>query len=146
MNIAPKRIDGHPNLRTSPHQHVLNRADFNEKFLDRENAAGFQGWDVWRLLRGGERRYTYHPGGTEWGRRSSCDRVDLAVAGGSLVGRGEKASQEKGVQAAEDERESVKLIRTGTGAIAGIDIYDNEMDRGHSDHVPLSVSLNVKDL
>lgn len=36
MNIAPARIDGHPNLRTSPVQHVINRADFNEKFLSKK--------------------------------------------------------------------------------------------------------------
>ncbi|KAH7040847.1 Endonuclease/exonuclease/phosphatase [Microdochium trichocladiopsis] len=33
LNIARERIDGYPNLRTSPHQHVLNRADFNQKFF-----------------------------------------------------------------------------------------------------------------
>lgn len=139
MNIAPQRIDGHPNLRTTPHQHLLNRADFNKKFLDPENAAGLQGSDVWRLLKGSERRYTYHPRGTEWGR--SCDRVDLAVAGGSLVGHEHRARK-----APHDGRgrETVRLL--AQGAIAGTDIYDTELDRGHSDHVPLSVSLDVDNL
>ncbi|KAF7505876.1 hypothetical protein GJ744_012498 [Endocarpon pusillum] len=157
MNIAPQRIDGHPHLRTSPHQHVLNRADFNEKFLRRENAAGFQGWDVWRLLRGGERRYTYHPRGTGWGR--SCDRVDLAVAGAGLVGGHDEATtaskKEENlaveVDAAQDGRGRGRgretVGRLGKkGAIVAIDIYDNEVDRGHSDHVPLSVSLDVDHL
>ncbi|ERF69574.1 hypothetical protein EPUS_01904 [Endocarpon pusillum Z07020] len=146
MNIAPQRMDGHPHLRTSPHQHVLNRADFNEKFLHRENAAGFQGLDVWRLLRGGERRYTYHPRGAEWGR--SCDRVDLAVAGRNLVGHEDRASKREnwGVKAAQDGRGRETVGRLGKGAIAGMDIYDNEVDRGHSDHVPLSVTLDVNDL
>ncbi len=27
LNVAPARIDGHPNLRTFPEQHVINRAD-----------------------------------------------------------------------------------------------------------------------
>jgi exonuclease III len=34
INIALSGLDGHPNLRTHPHQHVLNRLDFKSKFLD----------------------------------------------------------------------------------------------------------------
>jgi hypothetical protein len=33
MNIAPERIDGYPNLRTYPHQHVVNRKDFLGRFI-----------------------------------------------------------------------------------------------------------------
>ncbi len=149
MNIAPQRIDGHPNLRTSPHQHVLNRADFNEKFLDPTNAAGFRGVDVWRWLRGRERRYTYHPRGIEWGK--SCDRVDLVVAGWSLVGwedrgKDEDENEERKAAAGGAEDERARINSTEKGALAGTDIYDNHIDRGHSDHVPLSVSLDLKAL
>jgi exonuclease III len=78
LNVAPARIDGHPNLRTFPEQHVRNRADFNRKFLDAKNSGGLKALDVWRHLRGAEKRYTYHPRGMPWG--SSCDRVDLVLA------------------------------------------------------------------
>lgn len=139
MNIAPQRIDGHPNLRTSPHQHVLNRADFNGKFLDPTNVSGLKGVDVWRWLRGGERRYTYHPRGTEWGR--SCDRVDLVVAGGSLVGLKKGGEERVGGGGGEDGSGSVEMRK---GMIVGMEIHDNEVDRGHSDHVPLSVTLDLK--
>lgn len=101
MNIAPEPIDGHPNLRTSPAQHVTNRRDFTDKFSgpyckgEGEGAGdgGFGGVDVWRWLNGKERRLTYFPRGTRWGE--SCDRVDLAVAGRSLV-VGEERTRRKG--------------------------------------------------
>lgn len=113
MNIAPARIDGHPNLRTSPVRHVINRADFNKKFL------GEEGWgiDVFREVHGSQKKYTYHPRRGEWG--ASCDRVDLVVAGRSLMD-GE--------------------------AVVGCDIEDSFGERGHSDHVPLWVSIDVKRL
>lgn len=75
MNVAPARIDGHPNLRTSPIQHVKNRADFNAKFLTGET--GLQGVDIFRGLHGQKKKFTYHPRGIGWG--NSCDRVDLIV-------------------------------------------------------------------
>lgn len=81
MNIARSRIDGHPNLRTFPQQHVLNRADFNAKFFDDEK--GLQAIDVWRHLHPDEKRYTYHSRGREWG--SSCDRVDFVIVSRSLL-------------------------------------------------------------
>lgn len=79
MNIAPARIDGHPNLRTSPVQHVKNREDFNKKFI------GGEGWgiDAFRKLHGSQRKYTYHPRRGDWG--ASCDRVDLVVAARRLM-------------------------------------------------------------
>lgn len=129
MNIAPQPIDGHPNLRTSPHQHVINRADFNAKFLDPHNLHGLAGVDVWRYLRGPERKYTYFPRGQQWG--SSCDRVDLVVAGKGLVER----EEEEGGELEEEGGKGPMLI--------GMQIYDNELDRGHSDHVPLSVTLDL---
>ena len=64
MNVARSRLDGHPNLRTSPPQHVKNRYDFNQKFFDSEE--GFRGVDVFRHLHGEKRKYTHHPRGHAW--------------------------------------------------------------------------------
>ncbi|KAG9772807.1 DNase I-like protein, partial [Aureobasidium melanogenum] len=115
MNIAPARIDGYPNLRTSPLQHVKNRADFNAKFFTDEN--GMRGIDIFRHIHGDTRKYTYYPRGPRWGE--SCDRVDLIVVSRSLV---------------ED------------GCITGTDICDSPLDRGHSDHVPLWISVDFAKL
>lgn len=118
MNIAPARIDGHPNLRTSPAQHVLNRADFNEKFLTaRKQEECFDGVDLFRHFHGQTKKYTYHGRGRPWGE--SCDRVDLIVVSRRLV--------EKGV-------------------ILDSDICDTPRERGHSDHVPLWVRVDASKL
>ncbi|EXJ64348.1 hypothetical protein A1O7_00684 [Cladophialophora yegresii CBS 114405] len=113
MNIARARIDGHPNLRTSPVQHVKNRADFNSKFFTDEK--GMRGIDVFRHLHGDTEKYTYHPRGRSWGE--SCDRVDLIVVSRALV--------------------------DDMGAVTATDICDSAQERGHSDHVPLWVSLDL---
>lgn len=70
--------------------------------------------DVFRYLRGEERRYTYFPRGVEWG--ASCDRVDLAVASREMV---------------EDDE------------IVGVEIWDSVVERGPSDHVPISVDIRL---
>ncbi|KAK4940337.1 hypothetical protein LTR10_019553 [Elasticomyces elasticus] len=116
MNIARARIDGHPNLRTSPVQHVQNRADFNAKFFTDEN--GLRAIDIFRHQHGDSRKYTYRPRGKNWGE--SGDRVDLIVVSRSLV--------------------------DPLDAVADTDICDNAVDRGHSDHVPLWISLNMSKL
>jgi exonuclease III len=116
MNIAPAEVDGHPHLRTSPVQHVKNRADFNSRFFSDET--GMRGIDVFRHIHGKKRKYTYHPRGIVWG--SSCDRVDLIVVSRTLVG--------------------------DLGAVLGADICDSSAERGHSDHVPLWVSLDLSKL
>jgi exonuclease III len=107
MNVARTRNDGHPNLRTSPIQHVKNRADFNTKFFDDRN--GMRGIDVFRHFHGEAKKYTYHGRGRPWGE--SCDRVDLAIVSSSLVNE--------------------------LNAVLATDICDSPMERGHSDHVPL---------
>lgn len=129
LNVARGRLDGHPNLRTWPKQHCINRADFNAKFFgqdDNERADAyvgqddvnsgeicFQGVDVFRALRGRERKYTYHPRGeNEWG--SNCDRVDLIIASRSLY---------------------------ENGGIDDTGILDSPQERGTSDHVPLWVKV-----
>lgn len=114
MNIAPSRIDGHPNLRTHPVQHVLNRDDFNDKFLDVRSDDGMRGVDVFRSLHGQKKAYTYHGRSQPWGK--SCDRVDLAVCSRELVEH---------------------------GAVVGCDICDTPVQRGHSDHVPLWIAIDL---
>ncbi|KAJ0123024.1 hypothetical protein J7T55_011486 [Diaporthe amygdali] len=131
LNVARGHLDGQPNLRTWPKQHCVNRADFNTKFFgkddnDRANAyvgskglesgeASFRGIDVFRAIRGKERRYTYHPTTeNEWG--SSCDRVDLIIASQNLYEMG-------------------RLSDTG--------ILDSPQERGTSDHVPLWVKVKL---
>ncbi|EXJ85601.1 hypothetical protein A1O1_05967 [Capronia coronata CBS 617.96] len=116
MNIARARIDGYPNLRTSPVQHVKNRADFNAKFFTDDK--GMHGIDIFRHLHGDTKKYTYHPRGRRWGE--SCDRVDLIVVSRSLVDK--------------------------DTAVTGSDICDSPLDRGHSDHVPLWISVDMSKL
>jgi exonuclease III len=115
MNIAPSLIDGYPGLRMGA-EHVRNRRDFNEKFLGNEGD-GMRGIDTFRHLHGGLRKYTYHGEKAErWGE--SCDRVDLGIVSRSLV-------------------EGVRV------ALVGAEIWENVEERGGSDHVPLSVVLDV---
>ncbi|KAI9753437.1 MAG: hypothetical protein M4579_005157 [Chaenotheca gracillima] len=79
FNIARTALDAHPTLRTSP-QHVLNRADFNKKFIDE----GLRAVDTFRHLHGSQRKFTYYPRGRDWG--SGCDRVDLILISNLLKG------------------------------------------------------------
>jgi len=117
MNIAPSAIDGYPGIRLGP-EHVKNRADFNTKFLVPENEDGMRGVDSWRHLKGGKRGYTYHgEKASEWG--VSCDRVDLGIVSGGVVDR---------------------------GALVGAEIWESVEERGGSDHVPLSVVLDLEKL
>lgn len=53
------------------------------------------------------------------------------VAGKGLVER----EEEEGGELEEEGGKGPMLI--------GMQIYDNELDRGHSDHVPLSVTLDL---
>ncbi|KAI3325403.1 DNase I-like protein [Xylariaceae sp. AK1471] len=120
LNVARDTRDGHPNLRTWPRQHVLNRADFNDKFFSNDTIksaqsgadrgggklTGFNGVDTFRSVHGDERRYSYYPRGRDWG--TSCDRVDLIIASKALSGL---------------------LVDAG--------ICDNPGDRGPSDHCPI---------
>ena len=65
FNVVPDARDGFPELRTFPHQHVLNRNDFVEKFLSRkegQSTKSLNGVDVWRQMHADERRYTYFQG------------------------------------------------------------------------------------
>ncbi|KAK7750776.1 hypothetical protein SLS62_007328 [Diatrype stigma] len=131
LNVARDELDGHPDLRTYPHQHVLNRADFNAKFFTKasirnthsvaayphlqdddvtakkeDTIQGLDGIDTFRHLHGSERRYSYYPRNRPWG--TSCDRVDLIIASRAL-----------------------------SGSIVAAGICDNPRDRGPSDHCPV---------
>lgn len=128
INIARAPIDGHPNLRNFPHQHVRNREDFSHRFLDDSNedmeteASGSESQhvtkydrgldmvDTFRQLHPKEKAYSYYPRGRLFGE--SCDRVDMILCSRSLA----DACTEAGILA--------------TAA-----------DRGTSDHVPIHVTF-----
>ncbi|RYP29323.1 hypothetical protein DL767_006784 [Monosporascus sp. MG133] len=136
LNVARNELDGYPNLRTWPHQHVLNRLDFNTKFFTKqpikhvssrasysedaaasmeESIQGFDAIDTFRHVHGTERRYSYYPRGRPWG--SSCDRVDLIIASRYL---------------------SDHIVAAG--------ICDNPRDRGPSDHCPIWVEIGRRSI
>lgn len=131
INIARARIDGHPNLRTFPHQHVLNRQDFSRRFLDDPDTSNSDGRDgeddddddknaddrslamidTFRSLHPTEKGYSYYPRGRAFGE--SCDRVDMILCSRSL----------------------------GTNCIeAGM--LATPADRGPSDHVPIFATFD----
>lgn len=128
VNVARSSLDGHPNLRTSPPQHVKNRYDFNQKFFD--SPQGFQGIDVFRHLHGRKQKYTYHPRGVGWG--SSCDRVDNIVVSRALFPSPDAHPGAGG-----------RSSRPSSPHVVATDILDNPADRGHSDHVPLFVTISL---
>ena len=101
FNIARSSLDGHPNLRTFPHQHVLNRLDFTNRFFDeakisrstsdvaqanRDSAASACSSlgmiDTFRALHPDEKAYSYYPRGRPFG--SSCDRVDMILCSSDI--------------------------------------------------------------
>ncbi|KAM0714055.1 hypothetical protein Q7P37_011019 [Cladosporium fusiforme] len=123
INIARARIDGHPNLRTFSHQHVLNRLDFCRRFLDEpeasdptsrngkdddrdEGSPSLGMIDTFRSLHPEQKGYSYYPRGKTFGE--SCDRVDMILCSRSLA---------------------------STCAEAGI--LATPAERGPSDHVPI---------
>lgn len=117
MNVALDARDGHPRLRTFPQQHILNRADFHEKLLERLDGKyeGFHGIDVWRKMHGEERKYTFFPRGRVWG--TSCDRIDYFIAGTKAWDK---------------------------GLINACGILDSEAERGPSDHVPIWADIRLE--
>lgn len=116
MNIAREPIDGYPGIRLGP-DHVKNRSDFNAKFFNEPK--GMRGIDTFRHFYGGKRKYSYHgEKAEEWGR--SCDRVDLGIVSRSLV--------------------------EGRGGLVVADIWESVEERGHSDHVPIGVVLDLERL
>lgn len=130
LNIARAAIDGHPNLRTSPIQHCVNRADFEARFLSASVAGeqdsprdekidgvtrqpGLGMLDTFRELYPTRRGYSYYPRGVGFG--TGCDRVDLIL-----------------------------ISRTLRSALVDATIYATPADRGPSDHVPIGVTLEFR--
>lgn len=131
MNIARAPVDGHPNLRTFPKQHCLNRADFETRFFsdstvvkhdasDKEvTPPGFESdkdislgmIDTFRHLHPDRKSYTYYPRTKPFGE--SCDRVDMIMVSKGL----------------EDN-------------LKDAEIHETPSERGPSDHVPLYVRLD----
>jgi exonuclease III len=112
MNVAPAPIDGYPRLRTFPYQHVLNRTDFNRKFMDENQKDGFKGIDAWRKMHGERRGYSWYARTKDWG--SSCDRVDYFIVGKDVW-----------------DKEMVK----------NCGMLESEVERGPSDHVPIWIEI-----
>jgi len=90
-----------------------------------ESEEGLRGIDSWRWIHGERRGYIYHgEKAEEWGR--SCDRVDLGIVSCGFIGEGEG---EKG---------------TGTSMrLVGAEIWETIEERSASDHVPISVVLDL---
>ena len=132
LNIARSEKDGHPNLRTFPKQHCINRADFEVRFFsvsgsqssatarfnelqqqkkaETDEVPGLGMIDSFRHLHPDQRAYTYFPRTKTFG--DSCDRVDAIIISNGLK---------------EDLKE------------AGM--HETPSDRGPSDHVPLYARL-----
>ncbi|KAI9681101.1 MAG: hypothetical protein M1817_002383 [Caeruleum heppii] len=129
FNVSRTPVDSHPYLRTKPEEHVLNRADFNDKFFT--GSDGLRAVDSFRWLHGhSQRKFTYYPRGKPWG--AGCDRVDLIILSRGLVER----SSEAGETSQEEEQQRCQKI------LKEADMLDNEEERGPSDHVPLWVTLD----
>jgi exonuclease III len=96
--------------------HAANRADFNAKFFLTDT--GFRAIDAFRHRHGETRKYTYYGRNTEWA--SSRDRVDLVIVS--------------------------RPLGALPGVLAECDLLNLPEERGHSDHVPLYVTLDLKGL
>ena len=118
MNIARSPLDGFPGIRLGA-EHVRNRREWDEMFIEGEQ--GMRGVDSWRWIHGEKRGYSYHgESAEEWGR--SCDRVDLGVVSRGLIEDGDVETQ-------------MRLV--------GAEIWESIEDRGGSDHVPISVVMDL---
>ncbi len=83
VNIARDERDGFPGIRLGA-EHVRNRRDFNEKFI--EGVEGMKGVDSWQWVHRDRRGNSYHgEKAEEW--EVSCDRVDLGLLAEALLER-----------------------------------------------------------
>jgi exonuclease III len=131
MNIARTPMDGHPNLRTFPKQHCLNRADFEAKFFSaptdehtdsgggdgstaKKADSGLAMLDTFRYLYPERKCYTFYPRRKTFGE--SCDRVDMVLISKSLGGQLKEAG-----------------------------MHETPSERGPSDHVPLYAYLDFEE-
>lgn len=131
INIALTEVDGHPNLRVAPHQHVLNRQDFTRRFLgdagisdsesrhdtvaDERVSTGLDMVDTFRSLHPDKKGYSYYPRGRSFGE--SCDRVDMILCSRTLA---------------------TSCTEAGMLATAA--------DRGTSDHVPIYATFSLPNI
>jgi exonuclease III len=122
MNIARSPIDGFPGIRLGE-EHVKNRADFERKFMSKNEGLGML--DTFRQLHGEERKYSYRSRGVGWG--ASCDRVDMI-----MISRQVADTSKRGAEAAAEEN---------WWDLFEADILDEELERGQSDHVPIYATL-----
>lgn len=134
MNVARSAMDGHPNLRTFPYQHCVNRADFEARFFSKalvpqaeqsdfpgdqskQDEAGVEARldmiDTFRFLHPNKKGYTYYPRGSSFG--DSCDRVDMILVSSSLE-----------------------------HSLIGAGMHETPGDRGPSDHVPVFARLTFR--
>ncbi|KXT06566.1 hypothetical protein AC578_8589 [Pseudocercospora eumusae] len=124
LNIARSSLDGHPNLRTFPPQHCVNRADFEKRFLSRsevgeasaepfQQGASLQMIDSFRYLHPTKKGYTFYPRSKDFG--ASADRVDMIL-----------------------------LSRALESDLTEAGMHETSADRGPSDHIPLFAKLNFK--
>jgi exonuclease III len=125
INIARSPIDGFPGVRLGD-AHVKNRADFERKFLSKNEGLGML--DSFRLLHGEERKYSYRSRGVEWG--ASCDRVDMILV-----------SHQAGQAADTSAYGSSQEPDVSRWSLLEADILDEELERGPSDHVPIYATL-----
>lgn len=154
LNVARSSIDGYPNLRTSPHQHVLNRADFNHKFfssntlpadsakvretrycLDRLHSNG-EG----RRGRGEEEEPEKQPLSPAALRGLNAIDTFRHVNGDLRKYSWHSRTREWGTCC--DRVDLVLASRSLEDSIAGAGICDNLRGRGPSDHCPVWVDIS----
>ena len=129
MNIARTDLDGWPGRRMEE-EHVVNRKDFERKFME-----GLRMKDSFREMWGEERRFSYRGRNVEWGK--SADRVDLILLSSNIeTGVPSSKVGKLGKENDEPDKSKVRLVEA--------DILDNELDRGPSDHVPIYVTLRLR--
>ncbi|KXJ97342.1 Endonuclease/exonuclease/phosphatase [Microdochium bolleyi] len=147
LNIARARIDGYPNLRTTPHQHVLNREDFNRKFFTK---GGLQA-DPPRVTAA-----SYHFG--EPVEEDGAEGLAESLGGGSAGLQGLDGidtfrhihgdarrytwhSRTKEFATCCDRVDLILASRSLEQNIVDAGIWDSPRDRGPSDHCPLWVDI-----
>lgn len=123
LNVSRTPLDSYPSLRLGT-EHVRNRADFEEKFMEQ----GLGMVDSFRHIHGLEKRYSYRPPSRPWG--AGMDRVDLILCSNTM-------GSSEGLDGSAGSWKEWRLIDA--------DILDAVEERGPSDHVPLFVDVSSGD-
>jgi exonuclease III len=144
LNVALDSRDGHPNLRTWPREHVLNRADFNDKFFSEGAVSVGPGAERALYARGGE---TTDEGGSA--QRGEAVRHSEGVKLTGLNGIDTFRSVHGGEQRYSyyprgrswgtscDRVDLIIASKALGGLLVDTGICDNPQDRGPSDHCPI---------